>query len=111
MANCFNSSHKDRVNKLFTILTLALLPSPVLAAGVALPATVMILNPTADVTAPIHLPTRPRGGMTLHGQAGQMIRYTIGHVTGLVILDAEGVGTVRLPKDIAANAEYMLSYD
>jgi hypothetical protein len=99
------------VNKLFTILTLALLPCPALAAGVALPATVMILNPTADVDPWSHQPKKPHHGLTLHGQAGQMIRYSIGDVSGYIILDEDGVGSVGLPKDIAENAEYMLSYD
>jgi hypothetical protein len=112
MAMHDKSGHKDKVNKLFTIWALAFLPCPALAAGAALPATVAILSPTADVhvydgnTGHHH-----RHGLALQGQSGQVIRYTAGKYSGLVVLGENGAGSIDLPKPVAANAEYMLHYD
>jgi hypothetical protein len=111
MAHCLKSGHKDKVNKLLTILALALLPCPALAAGVALPASVMILVPTADIDYSGDQQKIPINSLNLSGQAGQVIRYTIGDLSGLVVLNADGVGSVNLSKHIAANAEYLMSYD
>ncbi len=112
MAMRCHSGHKDIVNKLFTILTLVLLPYPALVAGAGLPATVGIVSPTADVHAydgqpGLHYPR----GLALQGQSGQMIRYTVGQYSGLIVLDADGLAHIDLPKSIAATDDYMLHYD
>ncbi len=112
MAMRGNSGHKDVVNRLFTILALALLPCPALAAGLSMPATVVILSPTADVHE-YHdtLDKRYSHRVALQGQSGQIIRYTVGKYSGLVVLDANGAGRIDWPKSVAANAEYILHYD
>jgi hypothetical protein len=100
------------VNRLFTILAIALLSCPALAAGLSMPATVVILSPTADVQEYHNtLDQRHPHGVALQGQSGQIIRYTVEKYSGLVILDANGAGHIDWPKSVAANAEYILHYD
>jgi hypothetical protein len=111
MARRQKHRHNDKVNKLFTILVLALLPYPAFAASTALPATVSILRPTADVELTLPHPKARRVDLTLRGFAGQVIRYQAGDISRLIVLDANGVGVLRLPNTKAAQAEYVLYYD
>jgi hypothetical protein len=99
------------VNKLFTLLALALLPLPAQAATMGLPATVFLLKPTADINILVPQNKRPRHGLALQGQSGQVIRYAVGQISGTVILDLDGTGSITLPKAVATDTEYMLDYD
>jgi hypothetical protein len=99
------------VNKILTILALALLPIAAQAATAGLPVTVAILNPTARIDALPERNKRPRPGFTLQGQSGQVIRYVVGAFSGTIILDADGMGQIILPKAVATDAEYILHYD
>ncbi len=102
------------VNRLLTFVLLAALPLPATAAMLQLPVTVTILSPSANVS-PLppsrKQPHKPQHGMALHGMPGQQISYSVGRVSGLVVLDDSGYGAISLPPSVAADAEITLNYD
>jgi hypothetical protein len=111
MAQLGKTCHKNMVNRLFTLLALALLSLPATAATVEMPVSVMILAPTASI-APISaeaVQSRPllKGSHIVMGIPGQVIRVEIDGKASLIVLDAQGEGQLQL----AAKREITFSYD